>query len=790
MKKKLSIILFALFVNGLALAQSLLVIQTNATNGYLYPCRCPSEPKGGLAKRATLIKKLARGHSQYLLLDSGDMLGIDSDRGGDSLMFAAYRAMKYDALAPGDQEFCRGINNFLLLQERYKLPFISANLYHLGKPLTAAYKIVELKSLKLKAALIGLIAPDAFRYYAQDSLQGLEIKDPEPVLRALLDSLKNKADVFILVSHLGYDGEMELAKKFPELNLIVGGHTQTELKTADLSTGVPIIEAGASAKSLSYARFQKQASGWKYKSSQMAGITSDLADDPKIVSVVGLGPQAGPVAANPDPGDARLQVQVFAAKDCPDCLKLKKGLFEKLTKGYEKELVIVYHYVDNPAEYQLLINSEDSLNDKNNTIPAVVIGNKILGGVEEIERDLERLVREALDGRAQEKPGPKSKATEKSLDKTGKPANKTMDTEAADSIYLAFVTNARCNKCSRAEYMLKALKIKYPNLVLEKIDAASDSGKLMSEALGLMYGLPGEKRMIAPSAFVGQDFLVGDQINDQTLSDLLAKHKSGSLLVPWKEAKEYLPQAEQSVLSRFAAFGLWGVLGAGLLDGINPCSLAVLVFFISYLAFVGRKRWEILAVGFAYTLADFIVYFLIGVGSLSFLMTLKALPLVSRVFYWLAIAAGLVLAFYNLRDYFKARRGDYSGMDLQLSTAAKQRIHKVIREKMGAGSLIGGAFGVGLITSVLEFACTGQVYLPTIAFVAQLSTHRMQAYEYLLLYNLMFEVPMIVTFIIAFWGVSSKRIAGWAQSSVAGVKLMTALLFLLMSAALLYILIR
>jgi hypothetical protein len=95
------------------------------------------------------------------------------------------------------------------------------------------------------------------------------------------------------------------------------------------------------------------------------------------------------------------------------------------------------------------------------------------------------------------------------------------------------------------------------------------------------------------------------------------------------------------------------------------------VFFISYLAFVGRKRWEILAVGFAYTLADFIVYFLIGVGSLSFLMTLKALPLFSKIFYWLAVAAGLALAFYNLRDYFKARRGDYSGMDLQLSTAAK-----------------------------------------------------------------------------------------------------------------------
>jgi hypothetical protein len=97
---------------------------------------------------------------------------------------------------------------------------------------------------------------------------------------------------------------------------------------------------------------------------------------------------------------------------------------------------------------------------------------------------------------------------------------------------------------------------------------------------------------------------------------------------------------------------------------------------------------------------------------------------------------------------------------------------------------------VGLATSVLEFACTGQVYLPTIAFVSQIATYRAQAYGYLLLYNLMFEVPMIVTFAIAFWGVSSKRIAGWAQASVSGVKLATALMFLAMSLVLLALLLK
>ena len=112
--------------------------------------------------------------------------------------------------------------------------------------------------------------------------------------------------------------------------------------------------------------------------------------------------------------------------------------------------------------------------------------------------------------------------------------------------------------------MLKALKAQYPNLRVEKIDVASDSSKLLVEALGLMYGLPDNKRMIAPSAFVGRDFLIGDEINDQSLSELLAKYKSGSGRVPWIEAKEYLPQAKQSVVSRFASFGLWGVAGAGL----------------------------------------------------------------------------------------------------------------------------------------------------------------------------------------------------------------------------------
>ncbi|MDI6740422.1 MAG: hypothetical protein QME74_08680 [Candidatus Edwardsbacteria bacterium] len=784
---------------GAAEPGRLLVLQTNANNGYLYPCRCPTEPKGGLAKRATLIKALSRGAGDFLLFDSGDIFGLDSERRTDSLILAAYSAMGYQAVAVGDQELCHGADYFLDLTRNNKLPFLSANLKYNGKPIAPSNVVIRLSDPPVTVGVIGIIWPKAFIFYPKSVTQGLVITDPDTALRPLIDSLRPKVDVLILLSHLGFDQETIIATKFPEFDLIIGGHTQTELAEPDRSGGVPIVEAGSGAKYLSESRLEQKNGQWRLADYRLAGITTSYADDPAIVAIVGQAPRHshGTVA---DQGQGSLLLHAFVAPDCPDCLKLEKSLFAETARQYGAQIRIVYHSVDDPLEYKRLMDFEERFGDRNNKIPAVVVGNNILGGVEEIERDFTKRVRQQL-----EKPGPGTEQPSGSPRKT-RPSVKAETREGTkpalrvkqeavkqslpkqDSVYLAFVTDARCAKCSRAEYMLKAMQAAHPILAVKKYDLSSAKDKPMIEALGLLYNLPTNQRMLAPSAFIGDDCLITDQVDDRSLSALLEKYRNGTHRIPWSEAEPYLAQAGQSILDRFRSFGALGVIAAGLLDGINPCSLAVLVFFISYLAFVGRRRWEILAVGIAYTFADFLVYFLIGVGSLSFLMSLKALPVLSRVLYWIAAAAGLVLAFYNLRDYLKARKGDYSGMDLQLSTAAKQRIHKVIRERMGAGSLITGAFTVGLITSVLEFACTGQVYLPTIAFVAQIAPMKLQAYGYLLLYNLMFEVPMIAAFVIAFWGVSSKRIAAWAQRSVPAVKLATALLFLGMSAALLWVL--
>jgi cytochrome c biogenesis protein CcdA/thiol-disulfide isomerase/thioredoxin len=687
--------------------------------------------------------------------------------------------MGYQAVALGDQELSKGAEYFLELSSKFKVPFLAANLRYRGKELVEGYRLFSRGPVTVAA--IGLMGRQVFKYYPAEVSRDLEVLDPETVLRSLIAELKPRADMLILLSHLGYEREQEMATKFPELDLIIGGHTQNELVVADRSYGVPIIEAGSKAVYVTEARMENSGGRWRLKSSRLAGISSDLPDDPAVTSIVGAYVPRGHASVRVQ-GYGDIAVDVFFAPDCPDCEKLKEGLFTALVREYPGRLRITYRSVDDPLEYRRLMDIESQLGDRNNQIPAAVVGARILGGVEEIEKHLRAEVAKTASAKPRTtgpKPPPKDRDTA---------AVPGPGTPKADSIYLVLVTDARCPKCGRAEYMLKALSAGHPNLAVRKFSLGENDGRLMAEALGLAYGVPEAKRLKAPLAYLGDEWLASEDVEDARLEALISKYGQGTASAPWARAERFMEQARGGMVSRFRRFGAWGVAAAGLLDGINPCALAVLVFFVSYLAFVGRRKWEILAVGAAYTLADFLVYFLIGAGALSFLMSLKALPAVSRVLYWLAVAAGLVLAVLNFRDWLKARRGDFAGMGLQLSTKAKQRIHKVIRERMGTGPLVAGAFAAGLLTSILEFACTGQVYLPTIAFVSQMAGERLRAYWLLLLYNLAFEIPMVAVFLIAFWGVSSKRIAAWAEASVAGVKLATAGLFLLMSLGLLYLL--
>lgn len=235
------------------------------------------------------------------------------------------------------------------------------------------------------------------------------------------------------------------------------------------------------------------------------------------------------------------------------------------------------------------------------------------------------------------------------------------------------------------------------------------------------------------------------------------------------------------------------IIGAGLIDGINPCAFAVIIFFLSFLTLQGYGRRALALIGSSFILAVFLTYFLIGLGIFDLLYRLEGFWLVSRTLNVTIGALSLVFGVLSLYDAWKFKKsGQTEGMILQLPKAVKNQIHAVIgryyrRPKdSSAGTpsveslarLVVSALVTGFLVSLLESICTGQTYIPTVTFVLKTTPMKLEALGYLLLYNLMFILPLVVILCAGLAGTSASHFSRLMQRHLFLIKLLLAFLFL------------
>jgi hypothetical protein len=116
-------------------------------------------------------------------------------------------------------------------------------------------------------------------------------------------------------------------------------------------------------------------------------------------------------------------------------------------------------------------------------------------------------------------------------------------------------------------------------------------------------------------------------------------------------------------------------------------------------------------------------------------------------------------------------------MTLKLPDGLRKRINKVIRENARVEAFVAVALVTGFVVSLLELACTGQVYFPTIAYVTSVPELASRAILYLLLYCLMFILPLVVVFLMSYFGTTSERLGLFLVRHIGTIKLLTALVF-------------
>jgi thiol-disulfide isomerase/thioredoxin len=252
------------------------------------------------------------------------------------------------------------------------------------------------------------------------------------------------------------------------------------------------------------------------------------------------------------------------------------------------------------------------------------------------------------------------------------------------------------------------------------------------------------------------------------------------------------------LVKRFKSFRPLAIVSAGLIDGINPCAFTVIVFFISFLAFQGYRRAQMAIIGMSFIFAVFLTYLLLGLGLFSFIYKVRGFWLVTKTINYLIGAFSLVLGFFAVSDFVKYKKtGDTEGLVLQLPKVVKNRIHAVIgmHYRKGKGEearkrsvlrLAISAVVTGFLISLLEAVCTGQVYLPTISFVLKTTHLKAEAFGYLLLYNLMFALPLFIIFIFAVFGVTSQQFSNVLKKNMLAVKLLMAGLFFILGGFLIW----
>lgn len=270
-----------------------------------------------------------------------------------------------------------------------------------------------------------------------------------------------------------------------------------------------------------------------------------------------------------------------------------------------------------------------------------------------------------------------------------------------------------------------------------------------------------------PTIFVGDHVLDGGGEIRSRLDGIVREYylKGGC---GWPQAKK---GEEDPGIRRFRELGILAILGGGLLDGVNPCAFTVLAFFVSYLSLIGRKGKEILLVGGAFTLSIFLSYLLVGIGVFGFIRRIP--QLLGQALLILVTGGTMLLGAKNLYEYYRIRGGTFQ-MSCPVSLG---RVRDLIKRYAQVRYYVVGAFIIGLIVSVIEFLCTGQIYLPIIFVLRHVPELQIHAFLYLVLYNLLFVLPLVVVFLLAYYGTTSEWLTRMSERHLGKTKLLTATLF-------------
>lgn len=281
-------------------------------------------------------------------------------------------------------------------------------------------------------------------------------------------------------------------------------------------------------------------------------------------------------------------------------------------------------------------------------------------------------------------------------------------------------------------------------------------------------GEPVDSRGV-PTLIIGDRVMVGDRVIIDNFEKYAFDYIVGGENLNQESGNEKNNQTEDARVSYDLT--ILAVLGASLVDAINPCAFAVLIILMStIIAGGGGKR--ALKTGLAFSLSIFISYFLMGLGLYKALGLGSISSVFFRIVGWLAVFLG----FANLKDYFWYGRGFLMEVPLSWRPFLKKTIRSVTSPM--------GAFGVGFLVSLILLPCTSGPYVVILGMLAE-KVYLAKAILYLFIYNLVFVLPMVLITIAVYRGFSPDKAEKMRKGKLRTLHLVAGLIMIAMGVVIL-----
>lgn len=204
----------------------------------------------------------------------------------------------------------------------------------------------------------------------------------------------------------------------------------------------------------------------------------------------------------------------------------------------------------------------------------------------------------------------------------------------------------------------------------------------------------------------------------------------------------------------------------GFLDGIHPCAIAILIFFIAFLLTLHKTFKNIFFLGLVYIFVIFLTYLGIGVGLFSGMMLFGQHHFFAKAGSVLLIILGIA----QLKNYFFP---EFS-LGLRIPRVSHKKIKSYLK-KATLPTVVVAAFLVGLCS----VPCSGGIYAAITALLASKTTY-LSGFLYLMLYNLMFVMPLIIILGLAANPYTLVKLGEWQQKHKKSQRLVMGLFMLIL----------